>query len=339
MLAKRICGIFLSIVIVASIDISPLKVSASNEFDREKYYQDSINEFSQYDYSDQQFVPDEEFFGTWENGEWVKGPYFNYASYPDLAAVENAAKEGDYDLCKEEILKYYRNRYKSYSITVNAPKNVTDRALARYEAAFDNFFPINNLTISGRIVFGKEYGWSTMTVTEDVKKYTTAAKKKYLLQFAAAKRDGYRASIKTKESGKEYAPYIRALINNQYYKNFYADNDTYISGMEKNKSFGNEDVMYVEESVSTVDTSHTRDEYTKNGFLQFDFSSLTQNDTITEATLYLYGKMEESDCPAGIRVQAETKSLYAMPFPHVVALDESGLTYNEYSSYKMSYVA
>lgn len=339
MLAKRICGIFLSIVMIASIDIAPLKVSASNEFDREKYYQDTINEFSQYDYSDQQFVPDEEFFGTWEDGEWVKGPYFNYASYPDLAAVENAAKEGDYTLCKEEILKYYRNRYKSYSITVNAPKNVTDRALARYEAAFDNFFPINNMTISGRIVFGKEYGWSAMTVTEDVKKYTTEANKRYLLQLAAAKRDGYRVSIKTKESGEEYVPYIRALINNQYYENFYAVSDTYVSGMEKNKSFGNEDVMRVEESVSTINTSSNSDEYTKVGFLQFDFSRLTANDTITEATLYLYGKMEESDCPAGIRVQAETKSLYALPFTHVVALDESGFNYTEYKSYKGSYMA
>ena len=82
------------------------------------YYQPPVDAKGNHDYfgykmyDDPQDIPDEEFFGTWDSVTkmWVSGPYFRYSEFPELAAVEEAAKNGDYATAKTELYNYYVNK-------------------------------------------------------------------------------------------------------------------------------------------------------------------------------------------------------------------------------------
>jgi len=91
---KKVIALLLSLTIIMSAaGIMPVAVHAAS-WDREQYYLDSVAEYGEYDFTDSQFVADEEFFGKWneEIGEWEKVPYFYYEEYPELSSVEEAAK-------------------------------------------------------------------------------------------------------------------------------------------------------------------------------------------------------------------------------------------------------
>ena len=60
--------------------------------------------------SDPMQITDEEFFGVWDKEleKWTSKPYFRYDDFADLLPVKEAAMEGDYELAKDELLKYYQ---------------------------------------------------------------------------------------------------------------------------------------------------------------------------------------------------------------------------------------
>ncbi len=60
--------------------------------------------------TDPNYQTDDEFFGAWNGTTWTKQPAFNYEANPKMAAVEAAAKAGDYELAKEELLAYMQSR-------------------------------------------------------------------------------------------------------------------------------------------------------------------------------------------------------------------------------------
>ncbi len=59
---------------------------------------------------DPNYQPDDEFFGTWNGSTWTKQPAFDYAANPKMAGIEAAAKAGDYEKAKEELLAYLQSR-------------------------------------------------------------------------------------------------------------------------------------------------------------------------------------------------------------------------------------
>lgn len=63
--------------------------------------------------TDPEYMPDEEFFGVWNGTEWSQTGKFDYDSYPDMAKIEAAAKEGNYEKAKEELLSYMISRPES----------------------------------------------------------------------------------------------------------------------------------------------------------------------------------------------------------------------------------
>lgn len=61
------------------------------------------------------YITDEEFFGKWSGTEWTKGGKFDY-TLPGLGAVEAAAKAGDYESAKKELLSYIQGREEKTSL-------------------------------------------------------------------------------------------------------------------------------------------------------------------------------------------------------------------------------
>lgn len=53
-------------------------------------------------------VSDEDFFGVWNGSEWTDIPELDYDRVEELSKIEEAAKAGNYDLAKEELLEYMR---------------------------------------------------------------------------------------------------------------------------------------------------------------------------------------------------------------------------------------
>ena len=73
---KKIISLTLSLILfLTATGFSPVAVKAAS-YDREKFYLDSIAEYSEYDFSDSQFIPDDEFFGKWDE-EKGKGIVFD----------------------------------------------------------------------------------------------------------------------------------------------------------------------------------------------------------------------------------------------------------------------
>ena len=67
------------------------------------------------EYTDPQYMSDEEFFGKYTGGAWGMEGKLDY-SRDDLKAVEAAVMENDYVLAKEELLKHMQNRTDPMSV-------------------------------------------------------------------------------------------------------------------------------------------------------------------------------------------------------------------------------
>lgn len=333
---KKFISLTLSLIILlTATGISPVAVNAAS-WDRQQYYLDSIAEYGEYDLSDSQFIPDDEFFGKWddEKGEWEKVPYFYYEEFPLLSAVEEAAKAGDYAKCKEEILAYYREKHKGYKIDLGEREDLSARARARSESAFDNCY-VRGCTISGKVHFTPQNSWQTMELYEDVKALVTsgAADKKLKYQLVAGKKDGYRVEISNEEG---YKPYITATINGEN-RTFPVSVATYVDNGEPDTSHNGISPMLVEESVTSIGNPVTLDENTKRTLIQFDLSehwNVSPNDQVAGATLHLYGRMVEDDIEDEPRVPTEFKSVYVSEWTGETSIDPN-TTFRKYFDAKV----
>lgn len=348
---KKFLALILSMAVILSC-CQVFPASAEVTVDREAFYADSISQYSDPSkfkelenfeggidefLSDPQHIADEDFYGLWneETNSWEKIPYLYYEMFPDMSEIEASAKAGDYDRCKEESLKYYRERFSGFNYAPTPQQTVSERNRARIEAQFNNFMLAYQNSISARIWFDKTDGWQSANILSDVKSKATSSDVKISkFQLVASTKDGYTAEIDTKES--EFAPYVEVLVDGSY-KKFPVIYDTYTCGLEPNVSQGQKVKMYVEESVSSIDAYREKDEYTKVSFLQFDFTGLTADNKITEARLYLHGKMVESDTPGGVRAPSDKKSVFVMPFIRGTSELDENMTYTTYSGYTNDY--
>ncbi len=106
-------------------------------------------------------LSDEAFFGAWSAAgqEWTTAPQLDYAGHP-LAAVENAARQGDYTGASAALLAYYRDRAARTTSAwtfngVNKPELVP--------LWCDNIF-----TLGKGDIYLATTGLSTATATKDV---------------------------------------------------------------------------------------------------------------------------------------------------------------------------
>ena len=238
-------------------------------------------------YPDANHMSDEEVFGVWskEENAWQLKPKFDYSNWPGMADVENAAKEGDYTVAKDALLEYYRGVSKAgrneylYSSVVSKSVHDMSMLLARnfYASVYDtskisNLFELDNEMKERRIDV-------TTTLTESI------GVVRYRAFVIASIDQETTAEFLTKEGG--FTPYLSLVVNGLNVE-IPARTDTYISaGTNASVNFGSESTMLASEGITTEYVYS--DEDTKRVLLQFDISSLSKGDNISNATLVLKG--------------------------------------------------
>ncbi len=337
---KRYLSLLLSVVLVAGCFVSLGSASvfaadAENLFDREVYYAETMTAHSQFDVSDPNHVTDAQLFGAYNGTTWTTAPSLDYAKYSGLAAVEAAAKAGNYALCKTELLKYYKDKFGKLELDAIGGKTLDERSRVKAEAVFDNmFFAENSDTVAGRITFNGTKTWRPMDMTDEIKrvaKGTYGETRKIKYQLVAARKDGYYIEIDSRESN--YDPYVVVRVNGQD-RTYYAVSDTYVAKGSSTTKYGSNTKLLVEESVSSIgNVGVPVDNNTKAALIQFDFSDISSSDTIQSAKLYLRGQMKESSSKKNPHVTKTTKDVYVTSWQiSTDDLNESTMDYSTYNS-------
>ncbi len=298
---KKLISLTISLVMLMMIlpTAGIISVSAANSVDSFSIA-GTESLYSGYNYSDPNYITDEDFFGKWDasTSTWTKVPYFNYEKYSALAEVEAAAKAGNYTLAREKITEYYKAKFIAQPReieTTGGTSSIIAAKLAAYNmygaSNFDNL-DIINLPVTA--------GWVSADVTSIAQKAAESTSgKQYTFQIAAAKNDGIKGTVYSRESSD--APYVKATVNGTE-KTFSVVADTYIRGGSYQSSrYGTSTSLYIEErpsfSSAGISFPYTTDSYSNVNLnnvmrarLTVDFSSLKSTDTVTDARLYIKGK-------------------------------------------------
>lgn len=243
-------------------------------------------------------VSDNELFGVWDGTDWSTEPLLDYEAYRSLYAVEEAAKAGDIATAKIELLEYYREKFNSTELGLSGTSTKKNLNIARMY--FENI--VTTQTIADVISLGNDFEEHQVNVTDNLKNIASASGMRAEFFLVALRKDGNMGLFYTNEA-TEGRPYIMLTVDGRVSGPHYPVEDTYIqAGNDANTCFGDQSVMLVEESYSTIGAAMpTRtDSFTKRSALLFDFSGagITKNSNISAATLYLTGKMMASDNPA-----------------------------------------
>ena len=287
---KRILSfILLLIMLLTSMPICSAAVSS------DEFFAENVRKYQSYgfEYENTTGISDEMFFGRWENDEWIIKPYFNYDEYDALSAVEEAAKDGNYDLCKEEILKYYQDVLPKYNVEIKDIRRNSQHKMWAETMAY-NMQKVTNPV--GRIDLESDAKWFDLDCTAYVSNVVSNASTSELtFGISALEKDGFTARFESRQS--KNAPYILMVVNGVEERYDVTDDVTVIAGANKTNNYGLDEYLYAEESVSTIGTTYKFDDYTKKSLLKFDFSDLSSEDEVTSARLYLYGDYIKSDNP------------------------------------------
>lgn len=327
MSTKRIFSFMLTFVMCFAI-VGTIPAMAAPAYSQDQYYRDSITSFEHVDLSDDQFIPDENFFGVWDEqaGDWKEDyiPHFYYEGFPELGAVEEAAKAGDYETCKKEILAYYRNKSNTYNMGY---KRSTLYSAQR--AAAELLFTHSVGGTVGATHFTESDEWHTINIQDDVQAAIYQGITKRIYALCVPNKDGYRVEISRDD---EHIPYISIEVNGER-KIYYPTKTTYVDGLVSDYHDLIADKLLVEESVTSIGKqAYARDENTKRAFLQFEFPGLTRNDQIGGVALHLYGKMVEDDIPEPPLYKRTYKMLHVMPYTVITDLP-GNFTYSDMGEY------
>jgi len=324
---RKLSFILSFVICLAIVGIFPTMVEAA--WSRDQYYEDTMTARDQFDFSDPQFLPDEEFFGVWdeENGDWKEGyvPYFYYEMYPELSKVEEAAKQGDYETCKEEILAYYREKSSNYKMGYTSGV-LTDLNRAKAELAIT----CTGDSSWGRTHFTTKAGWHSIPLDYIVSNRLGLGKKTQIYALCTTTKDGYRVEIDRTE---DYMPYMEVVVNGEK-KIYKATRTTYVDGNITDAKDLDPDKLLIEESVTSIGKLYPRDENTKRSFVQFDFDNITEEEAkfITSANLYLYGKVTEDDIDDAPLFERDYKMVHAFEWEYDAQIDPA-FTYEKMNSY------
>ncbi len=237
-------------------------------------------------------ISDEEFYGAYNNdtGEWTRTGYFDYEKYPEMYAVQEAAKAGNYALAKQEVLEYYRETYKYY--TTPKPGAATRTGILSTYLLQNNFnYNTNsNYTLYDIFEFGKEYEYSTIDVAEYMPAAVSAADGQLSIYLVGLRKDGSSVTIESRNASGANPPVLE-ITSKGVTTSYYPTDDATISpSTNQNNSYGLQPDLLVEESVSSINSDILIDENTKRAFLKFDLSGVDASADITNARLKLYGK-------------------------------------------------
>ena len=242
---------------------------------------------------DPDYITDSAFFGVWDasTSKWTSQPYFRYSEYLAMSKVEAAAKAGDYETAKTELLAYYRSIATTRISSVTSMSAANDKAYkAVYELLSRNAYVTNFISNFVIDTFKVSQNWADVEI--DVKDRLNEAKGSYdIFTLVVASVDKYRnqAEVYSKESN--YAPYIEATVNGVKKTFPVAKDATLQGGQYGDTNFGSNTVLYAEEAGSWA----APEDRTKRMFIGFDLSGLKRNDTISDAKIVLKARHTGTD--------------------------------------------
>lgn len=241
---------------------------------------------------DPMYTSDEDFFGIWNGGSFVKTPQLDY-SYEGLEKVEECAKRGDYRGAKNELLSYFRTRNIPSPLALGTRKNgwVDARADGIFElseeAAYykgvamitsDDYEPVSiSLYNPGNISKVKDKGFEILAAYNEC----TSA---YI--------------IGTDTENKKMVPELTLTVNGATRSYRATKAATIRAGRYISKHQEGNDVL-----TAKMFGDFLGDE-TYRVLLSFDLSDMDVNDTISDAQLTLYAKKSAT--------YAANKKIYVM---------------------------
>ncbi len=239
-------------------------------------------------YPDAYHMSDEAIFGVWSEveGTWILEPKFNYAKWPEMADIENFAKEGNYSAAKDALLEYYRSVANSGRIEADYSTSVSLNSANVAKALSRNFYiaDYSDNTIENLFEVDNELEERHIDVVEGVNE--GKGNWDYLGYAIASVDQETTAEFVTKEGGFTI---ILSMVVNGLSVEIPAESDTYISaGVNAATNFGSETTMLCAEGITREYI--TSDENTKRAMIKFDISSLKASDTISSATITLKGR-------------------------------------------------
>lgn len=264
-----------------------------NPGDSEKWYlqPENVDGHDGYPmYDDPDYISDDVFFGKWDsiNSKWINEPYFRYDDYTGMSKVEAAAKLGDYETAKTELLNYFRPLDTSRITSVNSKPSDTYKLI--YELMSRNAYATNFISGSVINLFEVNRNWNYVDI--DVTTALNSAKGSFpVFSNMIASIDKYNNQTEIYSRDSDYKPVLYATVNGVT-RTFECIKDATIrGGTYADTNYGSESIMYAEESG----TWQNYDDRVKRIFLGFDTSSLNRKDTVTNAYVRLYARHTGSD--------------------------------------------
>ena len=273
---------------------------------KEEYMNASLEE-RELKINDPNTITDEDFYGKYnqQTGEWeIEGQInYDYIDYnfdcTPLKEAEDAVKAGDYVTAADCMLTYYQNkanyqnrsRYSSYSRTQKFVADLLAKNIAWAGASsgdpglWATFRAKNEAEIEK-----PEDERITLDITDKLESQRTS-NTKLLLAVGGMNKDGTRIRIRSREQ-TEYAPVIRAVIDGVV-RELPCEADNYVSPGTTVPT-GNEDIILVEESVSSIDADLAYDDNTKVGYIRFDLSGIEVGESVSSAEVVFYAVNESN---------------------------------------------
>lgn len=266
MFFKRIIAtICLSACLLAGLaNTVPLKASADI----------SMKDRTMYDY---------EFFGKWDGEEQTYAPKLDYDNFPALAKVEAAAKEGDYEKAKSELLTYYRNMPPRRERTDELP-NIPTIKEVEMELFFEGILTYGNSPVANA-TFKNTDEWVTYDVTDIVTNNLSNNNSTFSFSILARNKEEALISINSKELG-ENAAALNVISNGVQYSFPVTADLTIKGGSLSSENFGFEEKLYVRDSGWPADDDAAR------AFFLFETEGLNYQSRITSAQLLVYGSTD-----------------------------------------------
>lgn len=251
-------------------------------------------------------ISDEAFYGEYDgaNGIWIQEGYFDYDAHPEMSEVKAAVMEanGDYTEVKEAVLQYYYDKRNGYKLSPYGSTGVQQVFLA--QALERDLYPHLSWKVLGFQELTAEPQYVDFDVSYTWPDIAGNAGKQVTFYIMATRKDGTMAELDSHEASH---PPVLEVESNGVVTTFTATDDaTMIAGSNAAKKYGTESTLQIEESVTSISKSDPTDSNTKRALVKFDLSSLNMEDTVTRATLKLYGRNATNDDAKEIIVMKAT---------------------------------
>ena len=298
-------------------------------------YKSSYTDDTVLEFTDPQYITDEKFFSE----------YLNYEDYTGLAAVQSAAEAGNYELAKEEFLKYYQTREKQFPASAggNAKRDRLMSALLEHNYTYNTNSGLTCVELP--TVESHEYQLVELDITEELKSVADSTSRDMPFYITARNKDGAQVSILSKEYGDKTQGARIMVEANGVQTPFNVTDDAMVTageGTNDSTNYKDRTELLAEESLSSVNYNtpleegngkpkhFPADENTKRVFFKFNLEGVAETSSITRATLQFYAKIND------VENTVNRKDLVVFVTKNA-DWNEDTVCYNSVSNYIFSY--